>query len=76
MSNRVHLKPRIKLVDGAWEAIPPKAVHVPNLVLKAEQLCAVLNMVEPEEVWCGCGRKYGAPNFEDKFYCGSQWCQP
>lgn len=44
MSKRVHLKPRIKFVDGAWEAIPPKAVHVPNLVLKAEQFCAYLNM--------------------------------
>ena len=49
MSNRVHLKPRIKLVDGAWEAIPPTAVHVQNLVKRAEQLCAVLNMTPTKE---------------------------
>lgn len=29
-----------------------------------------------EEVECCCGRKYGAPNFEDRYYCGSQWCMP
>lgn len=49
MSNRVHLKPRIKFVDGAWEAIPPSAVNVPNLVRRAEQLCAVLNMTPTKE---------------------------
>lgn len=68
---RTHLKPRIKFVDGAWEAIPPTAVHVPNLVLKAEQFCAVLNMDLIEDVRCGCGEEYGQPNADDgRFYCG------
>ncbi|MGV6396941.1 hypothetical protein ACTUVN_002636 [Pseudomonas caspiana] len=32
---------------------------------------------EEEEVQCGCGRKYGSPNFDDgRYYCGSQWCMP
>lgn len=29
----------------------------------------------PEEVMCGCG-KWGEPNYEDRYYCGSRWCMP
>jgi hypothetical protein len=80
MSNRVHLKPRIKLVDGAWEVIPPKAIHVPNLVKMAEQFCDEKNM--DLEVRCGCGHEYGMPNADDgRYYCnrghgGAFHCAP
>lgn len=30
----------------------------------------------PEEVECGCGREWGVPNYEERYYCGSQWCMP
>lgn len=66
MSSRVHLKPRIKLVDGAWEAIPPTAVNVPNLVELAEQFCAEKNM--DLEVWCACRSEKGMPNADGGFY--------
>lgn len=76
MINRVHLKPRIKLVDGAWEAIPPTAVHVPNLMMRAEQFCTVLNMDEPETGQCLCGKR-GDINYDDgterRYYC---YCGP
>jgi len=81
MSRRTHLKPRIKLVDGAWEAIPPTAVHVPNLMMWAEQFCAVLNMDGPETATCGCGAT-GEVNYDDgterRYYCYSalSMCSP
>src|SRR5471032_636342 len=68
MTSRAHLKARIKLVDGVWEAIAPAAVHVPNLVELAEQFCAEKNM--DSEVRCGCGSEYGMPNADDgRFSC-------
>lgn len=79
MSLRVHLKPRIKLVDGAWEAIPPKAVSVPNLVRLAEQFCDEKN--QDLEVWCACRSEKGVPNADGGFYCnrghgGAYHCAP
>lgn len=29
----------------------------------------------PKEVECGCG-KWGEPNYEERYYCGSGWCCP